>query len=58
MNYPDEEVNCTEPSPSVSIPWINPKTFLKRENNLIEWCHGTLTDGKGMDQYSGPPFTN
>jgi hypothetical protein len=22
-SYPNEEVNCTQPSPSVSVPWLN-----------------------------------
>jgi hypothetical protein len=25
FSYPNEEVNCTEPSASVSVPWLGPK---------------------------------
>ncbi len=28
MRYPNEELNCTEPSPSVSVPWPKLQTAL------------------------------
>ncbi len=36
MSCPNEEVNCTEPSPSVSIPWIQslcPDMICQKKND-------------------------
>jgi hypothetical protein len=45
ISYLDKAVNCTEPSPSVSVPWTNFKNFLGT-NTLAYPATASVTNKK------------
>ncbi len=38
MRYPNEEVNCTEPSPSVSVPCFGLPAYACVKNDALPCC--------------------
>jgi hypothetical protein len=54
-SYLNEEVNCTEPSPSVSVPWQLNRDFLLRFHGKFRMCKRTFSFSSGLALSPPPP---